>query len=678
MFNRENSERADGSLDELRAQIFFILAIGGLLLGAASLIFSTLIAWRVGLPLISALFVTTYLALLFFTFAPRLAMRTRIVGGLAAVYLMGVSVLVSDLPFNIGPIWLFAFAVLTGILLGLRASFAAIVLNALTLAIVGWWTGYSAAPIPTGLPPQAYWLAANATTVIITLVVTLSLALLLRRLEAGQRSQHLLTEQLRLEIADRTNAEASVTAANEALADRYRQLTLLLETGNKLRWDQDIELLLEEIAENHASLGYGTVIFNLIEPQTGTVRVAVTKGLDEAGYALLNDVVYTWEEFRRPMEERFRVGKCYFIPAGHYDWNAELDGPTYAPPEPPNADVWPVEERWRADDMLLVPLERLTGEVIGVLSFDLPLDGRRPQPETLLALEIFANQAAAAFENAELYARLRDQVEVHTRAEEALRKLNRELDEASHLKDEFLANMSHELRTPLSAILGITEALREGVYGQLTERQQRSLQFIENSGRQLLALINDILDVAKADAGKIVLVKEPMLLIDLCQSSVHLIQPMATAKNLTIELQIDAPHATLWADPKRSRQILTNLLSNAVKFTPETGCVGLNVTTEPAQNCIRFEVWDTGIGIDEARMDRLFAPFVQLDSRLSRNYEGTGLGLALVSRLVQLHGGTIELTSRLGEGTRVIVTFPWAHDATPTSGGHALATAASA
>ncbi len=677
MFNQENSGRADGSLDELRAQIFFILAIGGLLLGAASLISSTLIAWRVGLPLISAFFVTTYLALLFFALAPRLAMRTRMVGGLASVYLIGVAVLVSDLPFNIGPVWLFAFAVLTGILLGLRASLAAIILNALTLAAVGWWTGYNAEPTPTSLPPQAYWLAANVTTLVITLVVTLPLALLLRRLEVGQRRQHLLTEQLRLEITERTNAESSVTAANAALVDRYRQLTLLLETGNKLRWDQDIGSLLEEIAENHASLGYGTVIFNLIEPHTGTVRVAVTKGLDEAGCAVLNNAVYTWDEFKRPMEDRFRVGKCYFIPAGHYDWNADLDGPTYALPERPQPDVWPKEDRWRADDMLLVPLERLTGEVIGVLSFDLPLDGRRPRPETLLALEIFANQATAAFENAELYARLRDQVEVHTRAEEALRKLNKELDEASRLKDEFLSNMSHELRTPLSAILGITEAMREGVYGVPTERQQRSLNFIESSGRQLLALINDILDVAKADAGKIVLIKEPILLIDLCQSSVHLIQSMAAAKNLTIELQIDAPHATLWADPKRSSQILTNLLSNAVKFTPAMGRVGLDVSTEPEQSRIRFVVWDTGIGIDEARIDRLFAPFVQLDSRLSRNYEGTGLGLALVSRLVQLHGGTIELNSRLGEGTRVTVTFPWARDATPTTSGHALVTAAS-
>ena len=107
------------------------------------------------------------------------------------------------------------------------------------------------------------------------------------------------------------------------------------------------------------------------------------------------------------------------------------------------------------------------------------------------------------------------------------------------------------------------------------------------------------------------------------------------------------------------------------------GRVGLDVSTEPEQSRIRFVVWDTGIGIDEARIDRLFAPFVQLDSRLSRNYEGTGLGLALVSRLVQLHGGTIELNSRLGEGTRVTVTFPWARDATPTTSGHALVTAAS-
>ena len=671
LVNLKSSGQADDSLADLRAQIFYILAIGGLALGAASLVFSSGIAWSVGMPLVSAIFVLAYLALLFFAVSPRLAMHTRIVGGLTCVYLIGVAVLISELPYNIGPIWLFAFAVLTGILLGIRASLLAIALNAFALGVVGWWTGYRIAPVPAGLPPQVFWFAANFTAIVITLVITFSLSLLLRRLEIALQHQHLLADRLRAEIAERTDAEAAVTATKDALADRNRQLALLLETGNKLRWNQDVASLLEQIAGNHEELGYRSVIVNLIDPESGSVRVVVTKGLNEEGRALLDGAVYTWDEFDRPMQERFRIGECYFIPEGQYAWDTDFDGPSYVPPAAADTVAWPEEDRWHLEDILLLPLRRLTGEIIGILSFDQPLNGRRPSAETLLTLEIFANQAAAAFENAELYERLRSQVEMHTRAEDALRKLNKELDEASRLKDEFLANMSHELRTPLSAILGIAEAWREGVYGEIGERQQRSLKLVEASGRQLLALINDILDLAKADAGKMVLSKEPMLLIDLCQSSVHLIQPMATAKHLQIQLQVDQPHATLWADPKRGRQILTNLLSNAVKFTPETGQVGLNVTTDPEKQCVRFLVWDTGIGIDESQLERLFAPFVQLDSRLSRNYEGTGLGLALVSRLVRLHGGDVEIKSRLGEGTQVTVTFPWTRgvDASPSNQG---------
>ncbi len=671
LLNLEDSDRTVDSLAGLRAQVFYVLAIGGLALGAASLVFSSAIAWSVGMPLISAIFVLAYLVLLYFAVSPRLGMHTRIVGGLACVYLIGVAVLISELPYNNGALWLFAFAVLTGILLGIRAGFLAIALNVLALTAIGWVTGFRIAPMPANLPPQLFWFAANLTSIVMTLLITLSLAMLLRRLEVALQRQQLLTERLRAEIAERKDVEAAVIAAKDALADRNRQLALLLETGNRLRWNQDVAALLEQIAGNHEQLGYRSVIVNLIDPESGSVRVVVTKGLDEEGRAVLDGAVYTWDEFDRPMQERFRIGECYFIPEGHYAWDTDFDGPSYVPPAVADMAAWPEEERWHLDDILLLPLRRLTGEIIGILSFDQPLDGRRPTAETLLTLEIFANQAAAAFENAELYERLRGQVEIHTRAEEALRKLNKELDEASRLKDEFLANMSHELRTPLSAILGIAEAWREGVYGEIGERQQRSLKLVEASGRQLLALINDILDLAKVGAGKMILHREPMLLIDLCQSSVHLIQPMATAKNLHIHVQVDQPHATLWADPKRSRQILTNLLSNAVKFTPETGQVGLNVTTDPENQCVRFLVWDTGIGIDESQLERLFAPFVQLDSRLSRNYEGTGLGLALVSRLVRLHGGDVEIKSRVGEGTQVTVTFPWtrAADASPSNQG---------
>ncbi len=240
-----------------------------------------------------------------------------------------------------------------------------------------------------------------------------------------------------------------------------------------------------------------------------------------------------------------------------------------------------------------------------------------------------------------------------------LSRANAELSRAVRAKDEFLANMSHELRTPLSAILALSESLLEGLRGSLTEPQQAAIRSIETSGRHLLALINDVLDVAKIEAGRMELSKEIVAVSDLCESSLSLIKEQAQKKRIALSMQIDQPHVRFLADPRRVKQILVNLLSNAVKFTPEGGAVTLQVTTDEAHGAISFTVRDTGIGIAPDQLRRLFQPFVQLDSRLSRQYEGTGLGLALVRRLTELHGGGVSVASEPGKGSAFTVTFPY-------------------
>ncbi len=236
---------------------------------------------------------------------------------------------------------------------------------------------------------------------------------------------------------------------------------------------------------------------------------------------------------------------------------------------------------------------------------------------------------------------------------------NAELARAARLKDEFLANMSHELRTPLNAILGMSEVLRRELYGPLNEKQAKYMQTIEESGHHLLNLINDILDLSKIEAGKFDLQFAQVPVAALCKESLWLVQQQAREKQLELVVSVDEMIKNVWADRRRLKQVLVNLLSNAVKFTPEGGQVGLEVTGDVEQQVVRFTVWDTGVGIASEDIERLFRPFVQLDSSLSRQHEGTGLGLALVYRLTDMQGGSVAVESEHGQGSRFIISLPW-------------------
>jgi PAS domain S-box-containing protein len=233
---------------------------------------------------------------------------------------------------------------------------------------------------------------------------------------------------------------------------------------------------------------------------------------------------------------------------------------------------------------------------------------------------------------------------------------NTQLERASRMKNEFLANMSHELRTPLNAILGLSEALLEG-RSSLTPRQARSLTTISSSGAHLLALINDILDLSKIEAGKLKLHAEPVNLPELCQSSLGFVRILAQRKRIDVVFEPEFD-GVIEADPKRLKQILVNLLTNAVKFTPESGRIGLKLEAASPDESVRITVWDTGIGIATEDQERLFTAFTQIDSGLTRTQEGSGLGLALVRRLTHMHGGTVTLDSDPGRGSRFIVALP--------------------
>lgn len=253
-------------------------------------------------------------------------------------------------------------------------------------------------------------------------------------------------------------------------------------------------------------------------------------------------------------------------------------------------------------------------------------------------------------------ASLAQHVEERTRE---LSATNAELERVSKMKDEFLAAMSHELRTPLNAILGLSEALQDEVYGEVQLRQLQPLQRIEESGRHLLDLINDILDVSKIEAGGIDLDLGEIWLDEICNASLRLVKPDADAKRIKLMNTIAPDVTSFYADERRLKQILVNLLSNAIKFTPRKGVVHLNVAGDESGDYLQFSVLDSGIGIAPEDQERLFQPFIQVDSRLSRLYAGTGLGLTLVERLTRLHGGMVRVESIVGRGSRFTVTLPW-------------------
>lgn len=253
-------------------------------------------------------------------------------------------------------------------------------------------------------------------------------------------------------------------------------------------------------------------------------------------------------------------------------------------------------------------------------------------------------------------------------AKESLERSNVELvlakesaETALRTKDEFLASMSHELRTPLNAILGASESLLEGIQGPITAEQERSLEVVQSSGRHLLALINDILDVARVGAGELKLNLERVPAKVVAQASLNIVSGAATKQGISLTLTTPAEELPcLLADERRVKQILVNLLGNAIKFTPRGGSVVLRLALNDHADQVRFAVSDTGVGIADHNLETLFKPFVQLESSLSRRFEGTGLGLSLVASMAELHGGSVSVQSELSKGSTFTVSLPTA------------------
>jgi len=335
---------------------------------------------------------------------------------------------------------------------------------------------------------------------------------------------------------------------------------------------------------------------------------------------------------------------------------------------------------------LVVPIP-LKGKTIGLLY----VANRRPtaftpgDQETLTRL---AGQAAIAIENAQLYTQVRQYAEeLEAKVEARTRELqvaNRQLEATSQHKSEFLSNMSHELRTPLNAVIGFSELLLERLFGELNEKQAEFLQDILSSGRHLLSLINDILDLSKVEAGRMELNLDCFSLPLAIENALILVRERASRHGIALSLSVDEKLGEFVADERKFRQILLNLLSNAVKFTPDGGRVGVKAaltgqvdlspgqlvdssgpmdhsTTRPMDGTgkwVEISVSDTGIGIAPEDQQAIFEEFRQVGSDQGQKREGTGLGLALAKRFVGLHGGKMWVQSEMGQGSTFTFTLP--------------------
>lgn len=456
-------------------------------------------------------------------------------------------------------------------------------------------------------------------------------------------------------------------AAEIALQRRTTELTLLLEASRALSATLDLHTVYTILNRTLRQwMSCDTVIVAHFDPPAQLLRCAYYA--DGAGE---KDVTAFPPQPLAPagqdaLSRAIRSGQSVLL---HNDVQLTAGSACFVSEYPGNEKEISVDaDLYRS--AILAPLT-VDGEVAGVLQ----ILHRQPdafQEEHLHFVEALIYRVTGIIANVRLFQRLQDELLERRRAETQVRLLNAELEQrvmertqdltrALRAKDEFLATMSHELRTPLTSILALAEMLGSELRGPLNPHQRKYVANIDSSGRHLLSMINDILDLAKVEAGRLNLQLTPVNVDDVCRASLSMIKELATQKNLQISYHCSDASLVILADATRLKQMLVNLLGNAVKFTAAGGRVALEVGVDSARQVVEFAVQDTGIGIAATDIPRLFKPFTQLDAGLTRQHEGTGLGLALVKRLAELHDGAVSVISEgvAGKGSRFTITLPW-------------------
>ncbi|NMF57864.1 GAF domain-containing protein [Pseudanabaena yagii] len=474
-----------------------------------------------------------------------------------------------------------------------------------------------------------------------------------------------LYEQLHAELLIRQQAEAKISI-------QLRRQQILEEITQQIRESLDIQEILATVTQKIQDALYcdRVIVFQLFADG----RSQIVEESVHSDFPTLKDMSWEDEVWSQEVLDDYWQGIPRIVPDVMNDVWTECLVEYSVEGRIQSKIVAPIIQDTHIDQTQRWVTTAGTKKLWGVLVVHACAERRIWQESEAQLLQQVANQLAIAIQQATLFEQSQQEIVERKLAQQQLTETNQQLSISNHelaratrLKDEFLANMSHELRTPLNAILGITEGLIEEVFGSINQQQNNMLQTVEKSGNHLLELINDILDLSKIEAGKLILECTDTNVKQLCQSSIMFVKQQAMQKQIKLEMQISQAIPDLEIDERRIRQVLINLLNNAVKFTPEGGRINLEVTLESVTDrddtsistqSVRFSIIDTGIGIDAEGLKILFQPFIQIDSALNRKYEGTGLGLALVKRIVELHGGHVSATSEIGVGSRFMIELP--------------------
>jgi len=446
-----------------------------------------------------------------------------------------------------------------------------------------------------------------------------------------------------------------LTQASDKMGDLYRYQLLtsrkraarikkVLEIATSINSNLSLDVVLHEIV--HAvsdAAGFRIVLLRVLNQGGNEFEARAFAGLSREAIRKLEQHVVPRAEFESWLKEEFRVSRSYFISHERKFWGEE-DEEGYTPELGVRQ-----EGEWHQEDVLFVPLYTKDGAAVGYFSVDDPVDRRLPSRETIETLEILATHAVVAIQNASLYERLNQSMSL-------LEEATERSEQVAELKNQFISTVSHELLTPLTAIRAYAEALLEHVGSTTVDMQRQFLGVIDEQSLKLRHLIDSILELSQLESGRFRMAREPFNLTALTHEVVAILHSMADPKKITIAVETSAPEIVIEADRELMRRVLNNLGSNAIKFTHEGGTVTFRLAIEG--RAVRIQVEDTGIGIPEDGIGRIFDKFYQIDNSLSREYPGVGLGLTISKSIVEWHGGEISAESKAGVGSRFTVLLP--------------------
>jgi PAS domain S-box-containing protein len=445
-----------------------------------------------------------------------------------------------------------------------------------------------------------------------------------------------------LDVTWRKQAEQTLQQTNAKLQQRIHELGTLNRITQAVATVTDLQSALELVAQEitHCFNGFSTGISLFNEARTERTIVVLYQVQDQDKLDLVGRVIPITDGMT--YTEYIGRGKPLVIP-----------DPQTSPYT--RASHKSIQER-NLQCLMLIPLQS-RGEIIGTISVSTNQVGREFISTEVRLAETIAGQIAGAIENARLYTAAQQEIAERKRAQEALAQARDQALEASRLKSELLAKVSHELRTPLGVILGYAELLEDGTFGSLSEQQQEITVKVIDSARYLSNLVNELLDQAQFERGKLELAIKPFAPKDLIRQVETKMNVLAQAKGLSLSHDI-AVHVPpiLSGDPYRLQQVLVNLVSNAIKFT-DTGEVTVRFSCPDPEHWA-MQVTDTGSGIPPEAQAYIFEPFRQVDGSMTREHSGTGLGLSIVKQLTTLMGGQVTLESQLGQGSTFTILLP--------------------